>query len=251
MSGARTALVTGASRGIGRAVVTLLVREGRTVVACARDADALAELERRYPGKVVGIAADLTVSGAPVAVVAEARARVGALHELVYAAGVVHYEDVDATTEQSVRAQLELNFLAPFAMMREAGLAMRGAGGAIVVIASTLATHPAPGTAAYAASKAALIAAARTLARELAPTVRINVVSPGVVDTDMVRVARRPLAQGESTEAVITAQLDALTTLHPLGRLGRPDDVADAVRYLLDASWVTGAVLTVDGGLTV
>jgi NAD(P)-dependent dehydrogenase (short-subunit alcohol dehydrogenase family) len=128
--------------------------------------------------------------------------------------------------------------------MREAG------GGAMVVVASTLATHTATGTAAYAASKAALVAAARTFARELAPTVRVNVVAPGVVDTDMVRAPRRPLAPGEVREDVVRAELATLRALHPLARLGTPDDVAAAVQYLLEAAWVTGSVLTVDGGLT-
>lgn len=245
------ALVTGATRGIGRAVVARLVAAGRRVVAVGRDQAALTALEQHHPGEVLGVASDLTVSGAAAALFAQATARVGRLDVLVYAAGVVQYEPVGAVSEASLRAQLELNFVAPFTLLQRVGTAMRDAGGgSMVVVASTLATHTAAGTAAYAASKAALVAAARTFARELAPAVRVNVVAPGVVDTDMVRVPRRPLAAGEARDDVVQAELATLRALHPLARLGTPDDVAAAVHYLLDAAWVTGSVLTVDGGLT-
>jgi 3-oxoacyl-[acyl-carrier protein] reductase len=274
MSGAPHALVTGATRGIGRAVVEQLLARGRRVVACGRDAQALAELERAHPGRVIGLTVDLSQPGAALATVDEALGRVGALSELVYAAGIVHYAPVGAIGEQPLRAQLELNFFAAFAMLQQAGLHMRAqGGGALVVIASTLALHPAPLTSAYAASKAALISAARSFALELAPEVRVNVVAPGVVDTDMVRVPRRPQAADEPSAAAVAArgsvrepsvepsaaaraqiseaQLAELRSLHPLARLGSPEDVAAAVLYLLEASWVTGSVLTVDGGLTV
>ncbi len=122
-------------------------------------------------------------------------------------------------------------------------------GGAIVHVASTLGVRSAPGTTAYAATKAALLSVTRTLALELAADkVRVNAVLPGVVDTDMVRVPRVEVAP-EEAPALIEKQLAELRELHPIGRLGEPEDVAAAVCYLLDASWVTGAALEVDGGL--
>jgi NAD(P)-dependent dehydrogenase (short-subunit alcohol dehydrogenase family) len=123
-----------------------------------------------------------------------------------------------------------------------------------VNVASTLATNPAEGTAAYAASKAALIAWTRALALELAPhQVRVNAVAPGIIDTDMIHVLRGVDPAGlppAEQEARVAAQLGRLAALHPLGRLGTPDEVAEAVIYLLEAKFVTGTVLVVDGGLT-
>jgi len=251
MSEPPIALVTGASRGIGRAIVELLLARGRRVVACARDAQALADLEDAYPDHVTALPIDLTLPGAALWAVDEAVKRAGPLDELVLAAGMVKYAPLGAVTDQLLRAQLELNFIASFTMLQHAGVAMRARGrGAIVAIASTLAFRAAPTTAAYAASKGALVSAAAAAALELAPQVRVNVVAPGVVDTDMVRVPRRPLAPDEQQDEVVDAELEALRVLHPLQRLGRPEDVASAVLYLLEAEWVTGSVLTVDGGLS-
>jgi len=251
VSEAPWALVTGATRGIGRAVVELLVARGRRVVACARNERTLAELARTHLGRVVGIPVDLARPGAAVWAVEEAWRQVGSIRQLVYAAGVVRYAPVGSIDDEALRAQLEVNFVAPFTMLQHAGTRMRDeGGGTMVAVASTLAFRAAPTTAAYAASKAALASAVRSFALELAPTVRVNGVAPGIVDTDMVRVPRRALAPEESVEMHIDEQLEGMRELHPLGRLGTPADVAEAVLYLLDASWVTGSVLTVDGGLT-
>lgn len=247
----RVALVTGATRGIGRAIAEVLVAHGRRVVACGRDEALLAALEHAHPGRLLGLALDLTEPHAALGAVEQAERCAGPLDELVCAAGVVDYAPVGQVTESALRRQLELNFVAPFAMMQLAGERMRARGqGAMVAVASTLAFSPAPSTSAYAASKAALVAAVRSFALELAPTVRANVVAPGVVDTDMVRAPRKALASEDEREAQVCAQLEALRELHPLGRLGQPGDVAGAVLFLLEASWVTGSVLTVDGGLT-
>jgi 3-oxoacyl-[acyl-carrier protein] reductase len=251
MSEPPIALVTGASRGIGRAIVELLLARGRRVVACARDAQALAGLEAAFPEHVTALPIDLTLPGAALWAVDEAVRRTGPLDELVLAAGMVKYAPLGAVTEQALRAQLELNFIASFTMLQHAGVAMRARGhGTIVAVASTLAFRAAPSTAAYAASKGALVSAAAAAALELAPQVRVNVVAPGVVDTDMVRVPRRELGPEEHHDNVVDAELEALRVLHPLQRLGRPEDVASAALYLLEAQWVTGTVLTVDGGLS-
>lgn len=251
MSEETVALVTGATRGIGRAVVEQLVARGRRVVACGREAAALSALERAFPGRVIGLGIDLAQPQAAAWAIDEAERMVGPLREVVYAAGIARHAPVGEVSEADLRAQLEVNFVAPFTMLQRAGssMAARGAG-SLVAIASTLALRPAPRTAAYGASKAALVSAIRSLALELAPRVRVNAVAPGVVDTEMVRTPRRALKEGERSEQLVTAQLEELRALHPLGRLGTVDDVAGAVLYLLDASWATGTVLTVDGGLT-
>jgi len=251
MAQERIALVTGATRGIGRAIVEQLLARGRKVVACARDARALAELAKPHHGRVIGLAIDLTQPSAAAWAVDEAERSVGPLSELVCAAGLVDYAPVGEISEHKLRMQLELNFVAPFAMMQRAGTLMRARdNGSMVALASTLALRAAPETAAYAASKAALISAVHSFALELAPSVRVNAVAPGVVDTDMVRVPRRPLLADETREQVVDAQLEQLRKLHPLGRLGSSSEVADAALFLLEASWITGSVLTIDGGLT-
>ena len=243
----RLALVTGASRGIGRATCEALLKGGRTVLATGRDALALASLEAAYPGRVLGLDCDLVQPGAWQRLLDRVDQH-GPLDELVLSAGIVRYAAVGQISEEELRAQHELNFLVPFLITQRVGSAMRERGhGAIVHIASTLGLRSAPQTAAYAASKAALISASRSFALELAPTVRVNAVAPGVVDTAMIRVTRGETAD---PEAALRAQLDKLRALHPLGRLGTAAEIAEAVLFLLDAAWISGSVLTVDGGLT-
>ncbi len=244
----RLALVTGATRGIGRAVCDALLAAGRRVVATGRDRARLDELTRVHGERVLTIACDLSMRGAWVELLDQVDARAGALDELVSNAGVVRYGPVGSVSEQELRAQLELDFVVPYLIAQRVGCAMKQRGrGAIVNVASTLGERSAPDTSAYAASKAALISATRSFALELAPSVRVNAVSPGIVDTEMVQVLRAPAAD---VQAALAAQRAEFAALHPLGRLGTPVEVAQAVLFLLDAPWVTGTVLTVDGGVT-
>lgn len=222
-------LVTGASRGIGRAVVERLISEGRKVAIVARDGDKLAEIDG-----ACAIVADLEDARGIVDRAADA---LGGLDGVVHAAGVARHAPIEAIEESELERAWALHVRAAFRLTRDAAMRWRsgGQGGSIVHVASTLAIAPAPETLAYAASKAALIALAKTAALELArDKIRVNVVAPGIVETDMIH----------------GRDLDELRALHPLGRLGTPRDVADAIVYLLDASWATGTVLTIDGGLT-
>lgn len=236
-------LVTGASRGIGRAVALRLAGEGHDVFCAGRDVAALKELARAHRDHLTVAVGDLVNPAQRAALVPSAVRELGGLDVLVQCAGIVRYEAAGAIAPASLAAQVEVNLTAPILVAQAALPALRESGGAIVNIASTLATHPAPHTAVYAATKAAMIAWSRTFAAELAPDVRVNCVSPGVVDTDMIR-AQRP--DGADPDA----QLAALRRLHPMGRLGHPEDVADAVLYLMSSRWITGANLVVDGGLT-
>lgn len=242
------ALVTGASRGIGRCVAEMLLQQGRRVIACGRDANALESLRSQHLGQVWPLVCDLGAPGAADVCFAQALSLAGQIDELVYAAGVVAYQNVGHIDEAALRAQHEVNFISAFVLGQHVGTHMRARGqGAMVFVGSTLALVPAPSTAAYASSKAALFAATRAFALELAPAVRVNALAPGVVETDMVR-APRP---GDPSDLQTPqARLEALARLHPLGRLGHPQDVAAAALYLLNAPWVTGSVLTVDGGLS-
>ncbi len=242
------ALVTGASRGIGRCVAETLLQQGRRVIACGRDAAALESLRLQHPGKVWPLVCDLGATGAAETCFAQALSFAGQIDELVYAAGVVAYQNVGQIDEAALRAQHEVNFISAFLLGQSVGAHMRAKGqGAMVFVGSTLAVVPAPATAAYASSKAALFAAMRAFALELAPHVRVNALAPGVVQTDMVSAPRPDDPPNSQTPQ---ARLDALARLHPLGRLGSPQDVTMAALYLLNAPWVTGSVLTVDGGLS-
>ena len=249
-------LVTGASRGIGRAVAEALLARGATVAASGRDTVALAALQASAPDRVFPLPADLSDPAAVDGLVDRAVEAAGPLDALVQCAGMVRYADVGGIARGDFEAQLALNLVAPVLLAQAFARHVREAGGvaSIVHVASTLALRPAPSTLAYAASKAGLISATRTLAAELAPHgIRVNAVAPGVVDTDMIRVPRlrpgEPEPTGDARERRVAAELETLRSLHPLGRLGTPEEVAEAVLALLDAPWTTGAVHVVDGGL--
>lgn len=260
----RKLLVTGATGGIGAELCLALCGAGAHVALAGRDPERLADLVARCAevagcagraGAAVAVPAD-AVSADPDALVDRAVAALGGLDGVVHGAGVVEYQATPAVTIDALARQLQVNFVFPLMLSQAVARHLAGHGGGdIIAVTSTLAERPAPMTAAYAASKAALTAALRTMAIELGPQqVRVNAVAPGVVDTQMVRVPR--LAPGEAAltpEAAserVETQLQELTRLHLLGRLGRPQDVVDAVTYLLSSPWVTGTILTVDGGLS-
>jgi 3-oxoacyl-[acyl-carrier protein] reductase len=248
-------LVTGASRGIGRAVARRLHARGAKLALSARTPEHLADVLAELRGST-SVPAELSHPDEVDALVPRAKAALGGLDAFVHCAGIVRYKPALEVTRAELEAQLAVNFTSAFALSQRVAqeLVAAGSGGAMVHVASTLATHPAAGTAAYAASKAALLAWSKALALELAPHgIRVNAVAPGIVDTDMVNVVREAdgdaLSEAERVDR-LSKQKAALAALHPLGRLGEADEVAEAVVYLLEASFVTGAVLVVDGGLT-
>ncbi len=250
----RRVLVTGASRGIGRAVAERFLREGRVVVLAARDEGALAEVARIAPDRAHVLAVDLT---SEVDVVERACKLAGGLDALVHAAGVATHAPLDAISEAQLDEAWAIHLRAPLRLVRGLARHLRAETrpGSIVLVSSTLAIKPAPGTIAYAAAKAAMIALTKGAALELADDgIRVNAIAPGVVETDMTRALRlapgETIPRGEERDARVAAQLAELRRLHPLGRLGTPSEVADAIAFLLDAEWATGSVLTLDGGLT-
>ncbi len=244
-------LVTGASRGIGRAIARALFSRGAQVAIVGRDRDTLVALARESKRRVPVLVGDLSKADECDALIAAADKALDGLDGLICSAGVVAYEPVGRMTREAMTLQMAVNFAAPTFLAQAAAhiLARNEHGGAIVNIASTLGVRPAPSTALYAASKAALISMTKSLAVELAPhQIRVNAVAPGVVDTDMVKVAR-DRREGESEADAITRRMRELAALHPLGRVGEPAEIASATLHLLDAPFTTGAVLHVDGGL--
>jgi 3-oxoacyl-[acyl-carrier protein] reductase len=231
----KTALVTGASKGIGRAVAQSLAEAGATVVlgyrSGAEDAEALAS-------EIGGRAVQADVSDAE-----EARRLVeeaGDVDILVNNAGVTRDGLIARMPDDDWRTVIETNLSSVFYTCRAvARPMMKRRGGAIVNVSSIVGLHGNPGQTNYSASKAGIIGFTKALARELGPRgVRANVVAPGYVTTQLTTVLPEELQR---------AMLDNT----PLGRLGDPEDVAGAVRFLCsdEAAFITGEVLLVDGGL--
>lgn len=250
-----TVIVTGATRGIGRATAEAILARGGKVVAMARNEEALAALAASAAGRVRTVTADLE----DVARVPDAAKRAidafGSVDGLVNCAGIARYESIGAISPESIEAQLRVNLVAPLLLSQAVAGHLRGRGGSIVNVSSTLSERVARTTVVYAATKAALNTLTQGLALELASDgVRVNAVLPGGVETDMLRTPRvRP---GESLTAAqlderVESQLAALARLHPLGRLGKPEEVAAVIVSVLDQTWQTGSLVTIDGGLSV
>jgi NAD(P)-dependent dehydrogenase (short-subunit alcohol dehydrogenase family) len=248
----RVAVVTGASKGIGLAVVRTLAGEGAVVVGGARSVETLAGLER-----VTAVAVDLAAPGGAEGLVGEAIARHGRVDVLVNNVGAVHLR-VDgflATTDDDFRDSLELNFLAALRATRAAVADMLPRGeGAIVNVASVNAFfHPDGLVIDYGAAKAALLNAAKALSQELGPQgIRINSVSPGPVDTDLWLGDHGVAATiGDRAGVDPAAIREQAAAGIPSGRFTTPDEVATLVAVLASprTANVTGANYVIDGGL--
>jgi 3-oxoacyl-[acyl-carrier protein] reductase len=231
----KTALVTGASRGIGRAIVAELAAAGASVVLGYRSGQQEAEtLASEVGGRAVQ--ADVSDAEEAVRLVEEA----GDVDVLVNNAGLTRDGLLARMPDEDWRAVLETNLSSVFYTCRAVTRPMmRRRSGSIVNISSVVGVHGNPGQTNYAASKAGIIGFTKALARELGSrNVRANVVAPGYVKTRLTNVLPE-----EATAAMLAAT--------PLGRLGDPEDVAGAVRFLCSdaASFITGEVLLVDGGL--
>ncbi|HEY3707840.1 MAG TPA: glucose 1-dehydrogenase [Amycolatopsis sp.] len=235
----RVALVTGGTRGIGLATVRALVEAGAQVVLTGRD-EARAKEAATAAGAAAGLALDVTDAKAVSSVVRGVAKEHGRLDIVVANAGIMDDALLGMIREDAVSATLDTNVAGTLHTVQAAARAMmRKKTGSIVVLASIVGEYGSAGQTLYAASKAAVANIARSAAKELGRSgIRVNAVAPGVIETD--------LTAGLSEEAV--AENVKKT---PLGRLGRPEDVAKAIRFLVsdEASFVTGQVLGIDGGL--
>ena len=242
----RVALVTGAGRGIGRAIALTLRRQGCTVcVNYAHSRQAALETVqslRSFGTRAELYRADVADSAAVAGMVAQIRQDFGPVSLLVNNAGIAGQALFQDLSDAEWNRFLAVNLTGPRNTIRSVLPDMiRAQSGCIVNIASIWGLRGASCEVAYACTKAGVIAMTRSLALELAPShIRVNCVAPGVIDTDMCR----PL--GEET-------LNELAGQTPLGRLGTPEDIAAAVAFLASdqASFLTGQVLTADGGFTV
>lgn len=237
----KVALVTGSSRGIGAAIAAALARSGYAVcinyIEQRDKAQALAHRLEAEGHRAMCCQADVSDAQAVRRMVSLVEAELGAVSVLVNNAGIAEhqqFQDISAETWQRIQS---VNLGGCFNVTQAVlGHMLHEHSGCIINISSIWGSHGASCEAAYSASKHAIIGLTRSLSAELAPSgIRVNCIAPGVIETDMI------LALGEETLELLPREI-------PLGRFGKPEEIADAALYLVGAEYMTGQVLTLDGG---
>ncbi|MFB7715382.1 SDR family oxidoreductase [Streptomyces sp. NPDC056105] len=238
----RTAIVTGASRGIGLAIAERLVADGAKVVITARKQEALEEAVAGLggPEHALGIAGRADDADHQAEVVKRAIDTFGSVDLLVNNTGINPvYGPMVEMDLAAARKIFEVNCIAALSWVQQAHQAwMKDHGGAVVNVSSVAGIKPAPGIGFYGASKAMLTHITKELAVELGPDIRVNAVAPAVVKTKF-------------ATALYEDREDEIAAAYPLKRLGVPEDIGSVVAFLLseDAAWMTGQLLVVDGGV--
>jgi 3-oxoacyl-[acyl-carrier protein] reductase len=238
----RVAIVTGSSKGIGAAIALRLARSGPVVVNYVSDKSAadrvVAQIESS-DGRAIAVRADVSAPDAMQALFDAAEHALGQVDVLVNNAAIMMLGPLTDVDDASFSAQVEANLGGTFRGMREAGRRLRDGGRIINLSTSVVGTNP-PGYGVYTATKAAVEAMTRIAAKELAPRgITVNAIAPGPIETEL-------FFAGKSE-----AQVEAITRMIPLGRLGRPDEIAAVVEFLAspDGGWVNGQTVRTNGGM--
>ena len=245
-----SALITGGGSGLGRAIAQAFAREGAKVAVAGRRLDKLeetvSEIERQG-GQAFPIMCDVTSADDAKRGVAETKERFGGLNILVNNAGALHVSTIETIPEEEWDRIMNVNVKGLFLMSRAALTELRKAGGgSIVNIGSILGLIGAKERAAYCTSKGGVTMLTKAMALDHAhENIRVNCICPAIVETDLVRGLFDSAPDGEALRR-------ARATLIPLGRMGRPEDVAEMAVFLAsrESSWMTGATIPVDGGLS-
>jgi NAD(P)-dependent dehydrogenase (short-subunit alcohol dehydrogenase family) len=244
----KTAIVTGATSGMGRAIACLFAREGASVVCGGRDLERGAAVVAQIlsdQGRARFVPGDVGDPENAEQLVGEARRTFGGVEVAVACAGALGLGAAGELPLEVWRRTLSVNLDAVFYLLRQALPAMRERGsGSVVVVSSIAAFKGFPNHAAYCASKGALVALVRQVAIDYGPAVRVNALCPGPVDTPLIRDSAAAFPEPDKAVAAVAER-----TL--MKRLGRPEDVARAALFLAssDSAWMTGTALTLDGGI--
>lgn len=242
----KVAVVTGASKGIGAAIASSLAAEGAAVVvnysSSKEGAERVVADITRKGGKAVAVQANLAKEADVRRLFAETKKAFGKLDILVNNAGIYEFAPIENVTAEHFHKMFDLNVLGLLLASQEAVKLFGPAGGNIINISSVVATSAPAATSVYSATKAAVDAVTKALAKELGPRkIRVNSINPGMVETEGVRAAG-------IHESDFRKQIEAQT---PLGRIGQPQDIAPAAVFLAsaDSGWITGETLYLSGGL--
>ena len=243
----KVVIVTGATSGIGRATALRFAESGAAIAAVGRKEDALAQVAVQVSslgGDSFSIQADLSSNTAAAAVVTKTVERFGGIDALVNAAGHISSGTIETTSLDAWDKMLDINLRSVFGLMQHALPSLLDRRGNVVNVSSVTGLRSFPGVLAYCVSKAGLDQLTRCAALELAAKgVRVNAVNPGVVVTEIHK-------RGGMGEEQYAAFLEHSKTTHPLGRVGKPREIAELIFFLASdrAAWITGATYSIDGG---
>ncbi len=241
----RRAIVTGASSGIGNATARYLSEKGVELALIGRSGKKLSALAGELPAKATAITGDMADPASIASASELAWSRLGTVDVLVHAAGILTPTSIEDMTVERWREQIDVNLSGSFYMMRESGLRMRRQGhGSIVSIGSDLSFKGAPMYSHYCAAKSGVVGLTRAFALELAPSVRVNCICPGPIDTPMMVSELEWFGGTQQVHDEIVGKI-------PLKRMGTPEEIAQFIAFVaFQATFSTGNILSTDGGTT-